>query len=188
MLYESDCLFRLGCLTRGQLCFSLCYPAFTQTGFPPCNEEWQVPLEDNYPHLSHILTWDTMNHPLEVALSVAMKGVCLNSPSGTSKEWDHSGPVLAWLSTSVLQAQATHQSNKILHGMGVCFGLAWINARCLPKWLYHSPFSTGQGRESMMKGSWIEIRTGTLTNYHHRQNRLNLGRKGKCNLSPIKSQ
>jgi len=36
----------------------------------------------------------------------------------------------------------------------------WINGRCPPKLLYHSPSSTGQGRGSMMKGSWVEIRTG----------------------------
>jgi len=38
--------------------------------------------------------------------------------------------------------------------------MAWINARCPPKPLYHSPSSTGQRRGNMMKGSWIEIRTG----------------------------
>ena len=38
-----------------------------------------------------------------------------------------------------------------------CFGLVWINARCL---LYHSPSSNGQGRENMMKGSWVKKRTG----------------------------
>jgi len=42
----------------------------------------------------------------------------------------------------------------------ICFGLAWINARCPPKPLYHSPSSAGQGRRSMMKGSRVEIRTG----------------------------
>jgi len=31
-------------------------------------------------------------------------------------------------------------------------------------------------------------RERSLTNYCHRQNRLNLGRKGKFNLSPIKSE
>jgi len=41
-----------------------------------------------------------------------------------------------------------------------CFGLAWINARCPPKPLSHSPSSTGQGRGNMMKGSRVEIRTG----------------------------
>jgi len=37
--------------------------------------------------------------------------------------------------------------------------LAWINAKCPSKPLYHSPFSTGQGRGNMMKGSRVEIRT-----------------------------
>jgi len=41
----------------------------------------------------------------------------------------------------------------------VCFGLAWINARCPPKLLYHCPSSAGQGRGDMMKGSRAEIRT-----------------------------
>jgi len=41
-----------------------------------------------------------------------------------------------------------------------CFGLAWTNARCPTKPLYHSPSSTGQGRGNMMKGSRVEIRTG----------------------------
>jgi len=44
--------------------------------------------------------------------------------------------------------------------LSACFGLAWINARCPPKLLYHSPSSTGQGRGNMMKGSRVEIRTG----------------------------
>jgi len=38
--------------------------------------------------------------------------------------------------------------------------LAWINAKCPPKPLYHSPSSTGQGRGNMVKGSRVEIRTG----------------------------
>jgi len=41
-----------------------------------------------------------------------------------------------------------------------CFGVAWINARCPPKPLYHCPSSTGQGRGNMMKGSRVEIRRG----------------------------
>jgi len=41
-----------------------------------------------------------------------------------------------------------------------CFGLAWINARYPLKWLYHCPFSAGQGRENMMKGSRVDTRTG----------------------------
>jgi len=40
-----------------------------------------------------------------------------------------------------------------------CFGLAWINARCPPKLLYHSPSSTGQGKGNMMKGSRVKIMT-----------------------------
>jgi len=41
-----------------------------------------------------------------------------------------------------------------------CFGLAWINARCPTKPLYHCPSSAGQGRGNVMKGSRVEIRTG----------------------------
>jgi len=42
----------------------------------------------------------------------------------------------------------------------MCFGLAWINAKCPPKRLYHSPSSAGQGRGNMVKGSRVERRTG----------------------------
>jgi len=38
--------------------------------------------------------------------------------------------------------------------------LAWINARCPPKPLYHSPSSIGQERGNMMKSLRFEIRTG----------------------------
>jgi len=41
-----------------------------------------------------------------------------------------------------------------------CFGLAWINARCPPKLLYHSFSSAGQRRGDMMEGSRVKIRTG----------------------------
>jgi len=35
----------------------------------------------------------------------------------------------------------------------------------------------GQQRENTMKGSWVEMRTGRwLSNYHHRQNRLDSGK------------
>jgi len=37
--------------------------------------------------------------------------------------------------------------------------LAWINARCPPKPLFHSPSSAGQGRGDTMKGWVVEIRT-----------------------------
>jgi len=36
----------------------------------------------------------------------------------------------------------------------------WLDARCLPKPLYHSPFSAGQGKGNIMKGLWVKIRTG----------------------------
>jgi len=40
------------------------------------------------------------------------------------------------------------------------FGLAWINARCPPKLLWHCPSSAGQGRGDMVKGSRVETRAG----------------------------
>jgi len=45
-------------------------------------------------------------------------------------------------------------------GVEQSFDLAWINVRCPPKLLYHSPSSTGQGRGNMMKGSRVEVGTG----------------------------
>jgi len=61
----------------------------------------------------------------------------------------------------------------------VCFGLAWINARCPPKLLYHSPSSTGRERkyDERLVGQ-DKDRQRSLTDYCHGQNRLNLGRKG----------
>jgi len=47
-----------------------------------------------------------------------------------------------------------------LPNLARCHGLAWLDARCPPKPLYHSPSSAGQGRENMTKGLWVEIRTG----------------------------
>jgi len=38
--------------------------------------------------------------------------------------------------------------------------LAWINARCPPKPLLHSPSSPGQERGNMMKSLRVETRTG----------------------------
>jgi len=38
--------------------------------------------------------------------------------------------------------------------------MAWINSRCPPKPLYHSPSSTGWGRGNMMKDSRVERRAG----------------------------
>jgi len=70
-----------------------------------------------------------------------------------------------------------------------CFGLGWINARCPPKPLYHSPLLswTGERKYERLEGQDKE-REGSLTSYCHRQNRLNLGRKRKFNLSQIKSE
>ena len=43
----------------------------------------------------------------------------------------------------------------------VCLaGWPWLDSRCPPKPLYHSPSSAGQGREKITKGSWVKVRTG----------------------------
>jgi len=61
--------------------------------------------------------------------------------------------------------------------MQVCRDLAWINARCPPKPLYHSSPSAGQGRKHGERLiSWDQDRERSLANYHHRQNRLDLGK------------
>jgi len=53
--------------------------------------------------------------------------------------------------------------------------LAWCQVPT--KLLSHSPSSTGQGRENMMKGKWVEIRTGILLrSYHHGQKRFDSGK------------
>jgi len=44
-------------------------------------------------------------------------------------------------------------------GLWLCCGLAWLDARCPPKQLYHSPFSTGHERNKYEKPLWVEIRT-----------------------------
>jgi len=52
----------------------------------------------------------------------------------------------------------SQNQNFSLEKVTYCFGLAWINFRCPPKALSHSPSSAGQGRENI-KGSRVEIRT-----------------------------
>ena len=42
------------------------------------------------------------------------------------------------------------------YAIAMCFGLAWINARCPQNPLCHSPSSPGQGRGNMR----VEVRTG----------------------------
>jgi len=74
-------------------------------------------------------------------------------------------------------------------GLDDCYVLAWMNARCPPKPLYHSPSSAGQGRGNMMKGMLVETRTGrdhspvTVTD----KTDSTWGKK-KFNLSPIISE
>jgi len=65
--------------------------------------------------------------------------------------------------------------------------LAWINARCPPKLLYHSPSSTGQGRRNMMKGS--RQGQGEITHQlASRTKQTELGEKREFNSSPVKSE
>jgi len=47
---------------------------------------------------------------------------------------------------------------------------------------------TGEWKYGERLESRDKDRVRSLTNYHHGQNRLDLGRKGKLNLSPIKSE
>jgi len=70
-----------------------------------------------------------------------------------------------------------------------CFSLAWINARCPPKPLDHSPSSTRQGKGNMMKGSRVEIRTGRDHSAITSRTKLTeLGQTKEFNSSPTKSQ
>jgi len=67
--------------------------------------------------------------------------------------------------------------------------LAWINARCPPNPLHHSPSSAGQGRGIMMKGSRVEIGTGRDHSPITIMDKTDWtwGEKG-FNSSPIKSE
>jgi len=56
-----------------------------------------------------------------------------------------------------------HLNSLLLLGVYSCYGLVWINVRCPLQPPYHSPSSAGQGRENMMKGSWVKIR---IRKYH----------------------
>jgi len=66
--------------------------------------------------------------------------------------------------------------------------LAWINARCPPKPLYHSPSSAGQGRGNVMTGSRVEIRTGRDHSPITVTGKTELGEKRELNSSQIKSE
>lgn len=52
-----------------------------------------------------------------------------------------------------------------------------LHARCLSKLLYNSPPQLDRG-EDIMKGSWVRVkfRERSLSNHHHGQNRLDLGK------------
>ena len=59
-----------------------------------------------------------------------------------------------------------------------CGGLTPAGCQVPTKAALSLSSSTGQGREKITKGSWVEIRTGrSLSNCHHEQNRLDLGKK-----------
>jgi len=69
----------------------------------------------------------------------------------------------------------------------IVVGWPWLDARCPPK-LRSLPFSDGQGRENITKGSWVDIRTGrSLTSYRHGQNRLDLVKLVKCIANQIRA-
>jgi len=89
----------------------------------------------------------------------------------------------------ILAAFLKSQNGQGVHNsiVNTCFGLAWINARCPLQPLYHSPFSAGQGRGNMMKGSRVEIRTGTHQ-LPSQTKQTELGEKREFNSSPIKSE
>jgi len=62
----------------------------------------------------------------------------------------------------------------------LCFGLAWINARCPPKTALSLPLlSWTWEREygERLEGQ-VKDREGSLANYRHGQTRLNVERKG----------
>jgi len=60
----------------------------------------------------------------------------------------------------------------------MCRGLAWLDTRCPQKPLYHSPCSAGQGGKKYDKKLMgrDKHRETSLTKYHHRQSRINLGK------------
>jgi len=62
--------------------------------------------------------------------------------------------------------------------MGNCVVLAWLEARCPPKLLCHSPSQLDRGEqkynEMFMRRD--KDRGRSLSNYCHGQNRLNLGK------------
>lgn len=57
-----------------------------------------------------------------------------------------------------LYASSCSRSHLIIWSWS-CGALAWLDARCPLKLLYHSPSSGRQDSENMTKGSWVEIRT-----------------------------
>jgi len=59
------------------------------------------------------------------------------------------------------------------YGKHTCCGLAWLDAKCPPKLLYHSCSSTGQGEKKYNERlvDQDKNRERSLAHYPHRQNR-----------------
>ena len=111
-----------------------------------------------------------------------------NSPNSLNLyPWDIPArpPVTAlrtFFSTSVCAVQRSG------HKMQGCSGLTLAGCQVPTKAALSLPLLNWAGGENKTKGSWVEIRTGrSLTNYRHRQNRLDLG-KNQFNLLLVKSE
>ena len=64
------------------------------------------------------------------------------------------------------------------HLLTFVVGLTLAGCQVPTKSALSLPSSAGQGRDNITKGLWVKIRTGrSLSNYRHRQNRLDLGKK-----------
>ena len=79
---------------------------------------------------------------------------------------------LSWFDIAVIQLTSLKLPNTSV--------VWWVDLGWLPgahPAAVSLPLLSRTGGENMMKSLWVEIRTGrTLTNYHHAQNRLNLGK------------
>ena len=79
---------------------------------------------------------------------------------------------------SVLELMMGHRLLSLAKVFVGCGGLTLAGCQVPTKAALSLPSTAGQGRENIMKGLWVEIRTGrSLSNYHHEQNRLDLGKK-----------
>jgi len=72
--------------------------------------------------------------------------------------------------------------------MGKCHDLAWLDAKCPPKLLCHSPSSVGQERKNTAKDSWVEIRAGRDHSAVTITGKTGSTWRNQLNLSSIKSE